>query len=612
MSWPTVVWAMGASACLTLSAIHLVIGLRRLTPANFLVFATGLAVATLAGFELALMKSPVPEEHARLLRWVHVPIAVIVICLVLFVWTHVWSGRRWLGWMAIGGRALCLVLNFLVQPNFNYSRISGVRPVRFLGETIFLTVGTVSPRGLLGLLSSFLLIAFLADATGAALRRRERRPTALVGASITVFMTFVALLTFFTMQGVLSLPFMISLCYLGVVAAMGYELGFDVIRVSQLGEELKASEVARRESEKRMSLAAAAAGVEFWHFDASTGEYWISEKGRSLRGFGREERIDAQHFFDSVHPEDREPLRAALESAIRKEEPFEGEYRVVGAGGETVWVASRGSVEAGPDGRRQLRGTSADVTRRKVAELEVVRNRLELAHLSRVTLLGELSGSLAHEINQPLAAILANAQAGQQILSGDGRNSEEIREIFADIVAADTRASEVIRRLRALLKKGEVELKPLRISEVVQDALDLLRSDLLYRRVNVFAQLPRDLPAAIGDRTQIQQVVVNLVTNACDAMDGNEDRERWLSVRAAAHDGGLLVAVGDRGPGFSAEESERLFDPFFTTKPHGLGLGLAVCRTIVSAHGGRLWAMNNPAGGATFQFTLRAQRAANE
>src|SRR5262249_30303752 len=160
MSWTTVVWAMGASACLTVSAIHLVIGLRRPAAANLLVFATGLAVAVLAAFELTLMKSPVPEERAWILQWAPGPLAALVVCLVLLVGPCVWSGRRWLGWRAIGLRLSPLVLNFLVDPIFNFSRITGVRPARFLGETVYLTAGTPSRRGLLGLSASLLLIAF--------------------------------------------------------------------------------------------------------------------------------------------------------------------------------------------------------------------------------------------------------------------------------------------------------------------------------------------------------------------------------------------------------------------------------------------------------------------
>ena len=604
MDWTTLVWAMGASACLTISSIHGVIGLRRRAAPNLLFFVQGLAVAALAVFEVLLMRSRSPEEHARLLRWMHLPIFVVVVCLVFFIWTYLGAGRKWLGWAAIAARSACLALNFLVSPNFNYSQISGVRPIRFLGETIFVTVGTLSLRGRLGQVATILLLLFLVDATWQVWTRGERRRAAIIGGSTIVFIFVASVLNALILAGTLPVPYMISLTYIGVIAAMSQELTFDVIRASELAQDLKASEAALRESERRMSLAAEAAGVEFWLFDTSSGEYAMSEKERALRGFARGERIDARRFFDSVHPDDRDRLHEGIERALRRGDPLELEYRVLAAGGETRWIAARGRVETGSDGRTRLRGVSADVTRRKTAELEVEKQQLELTHLSRVSLLGELSGSIAHEINQPLAAILANAEAGQQLLSGDGVNLEEVREILADIIAADTHAGEVIHRLRLLLKKGDVESRPLNVSEVLHDSLELLRNDLLNRRVNVFAELPSALPAVVGDRTQIQQVMVNLVTNACDAMGGNDVGERMLTIRAAADGAGVLVSIRDRGPGIPPESAERLFEPFFTTKPHGLGLGLAVCRTIVAAHGGKLWAANNPEGGATFHFTL--------
>ncbi len=220
-------------------------------------------------------------------------------------------------------------------------------------------------------------------------------------------------------------------------------------------------------------------------------------------------------------------------------------------------------------------------------------------------MLGELSGSLAHELNQPLTAILSNAQAAQRFLAqGDG-HLDEVREILGDIVEQDKHAGEVIRRLRRLLRKGEIELQPLPLSEVVGDALELMRSDLVNRGVAVTAELPADLPPAVGDRVQIQQVVLNLVANACDAMEGLEKHDRRLEVRTEANGAGSLrVSIADRGPGLTPEESERVFEPFFTTKAHGMGLGLTVCRTIVAAHGGELRASSNPEGGATFHFTV--------
>jgi C4-dicarboxylate-specific signal transduction histidine kinase len=246
-----------------------------------------------------------------------------------------------------------------------------------------------------------------------------------------------------------------------------------------------------------------------------------------------------------------------------------------------------------------------DITARKRAEAEAVRQRSELAHLSRVTMLGELSGSMAHELNQPLTAILSNAQAAQRFLAQDPIDLDEVRAILADIVEQDKRAGEVIRRLRMLLKKGEVQQQPLDVNDVVQDVLKLIRSDLQNHGVTARTALALDLPAVSGDRVQLQQVLLNLVMNACDAVNGNAPVDRRVVVRTElSAEEVVRVSVSDRGEGIAPGALEQVFAPFFTTKAQGLGLGLSVCRSIIAAHGGKLWAANNPDRGATFLFTL--------
>jgi C4-dicarboxylate-specific signal transduction histidine kinase len=306
-----------------------------------------------------------------------------------------------------------------------------------------------------------------------------------------------------------------------------------------------------------------------------------------------------------VHPEDRDGLRRAVEEAIRERGPFEREYRVRARDGALRWISARGRAEPLPDGGVVLRGASLDVTRRREAELEAARRRDELAHLSRATLLGELSGSLAHELNQPLTAILSNAQAAQRFLADGDARLEEVRQILGDIVTEDKRAGEVIRRLRLLLQKGEVQMQPLDVSELAAEVLGLVRSDLIRHGVAATTELPDGLPPALGDRVQIQQVILNLVTNACDAMSSVSPGERRLLVRAEPANGaGVRLSVADRGVGLPPGGADRVFEPFFTTKAEGMGLGLSVCRTIIAAHGGRLWATSNPDRGATFHFTL--------
>jgi two-component system sensor kinase FixL len=242
---------------------------------------------------------------------------------------------------------------------------------------------------------------------------------------------------------------------------------------------------------------------------------------------------------------------------------------------------------------------------RKQGELEAQRLRQDLTHIGRVSAMGELTASLAHELNQPLTAILSNAQAAQRLLAADPVNLEEIREILNDIVADDKRAGEVIHRLRALIKKGDLEYAPLDLNEVVSEVAWLVRSDVVFRNVSMSLELAPDLPRVRGDRVQLQQVVLNLVLNGLEAMREPGAGERTLVIRTA-RDGaaGVEVAVQDSGIGIDEQEVDRMFRPLYTTKPEGLGMGLAIARTIVDAHGGRLGAANNVHGGATFRFTV--------
>ncbi len=237
----------------------------------------------------------------------------------------------------------------------------------------------------------------------------------------------------------------------------------------------------------------------------------------------------------------------------------------------------------------------------------VQKQRNELAHLSRVTMLGELSGTLAHELNQPLAAILSNAQAALRFLAQDATALDDVRDILKDIVGDDKRASEVIQRLRLLLRKDEVQHQPLEMNEVVQDVLKLVRSDLASRNVAVNIDLSSELPAVIGDLVLLEQVLLNLIFNGCDAMaDAEPDEHRRLHIHTLWNGEAVQVSVRDQGRGIALDDMQRLFEPFFTTKPQGMGLGLAICRNIITAHNGQLWATNNADCGASFYFTLPA------
>jgi signal transduction histidine kinase len=232
--------------------------------------------------------------------------------------------------------------------------------------------------------------------------------------------------------------------------------------------------------------------------------------------------------------------------------------------------------------------------------------RLQLTHLSRVAMLGEMSGGLAHELNQPLTAILSNAQAAQAFIANKAIDDAELLEILRDIISAEQRAGEVILRLRALFKRGESLMQPLDANEVVREVLSLAHGDLATRSIGAELELAPGLPAVRGDRIQLQQVMLNLIMNASEAMGDAASEERRLTIRTLATDGMVHVSFADRGPGFDPVLHDQLFEPYYTTKAQGLGLGLSISRSIIAAHGGRLWGVGTRGRGATFHMSLPA------
>jgi len=307
-----------------------------------------------------------------------------------------------------------------------------------------------------------------------------------------------------------------------------------------------------------------------------------------------------------LHPDDREEFQRVLSKALAGGITYESEYRLVLADGQARWISSHGRVEFDAHGRAVLlRGASRDISGQKQAQFEAQLLRQEVAHAGRVSMMGQLAAALAHEINQPLSAILRNAEAAEIFMEEASPDLDEIRAIVADIRKDDERAGSVIERMRSMLRRQELDTRPLDVGELVGSVLALLKADSAERHIRLDVKVPQDLPFVLGDRVHIQQVLLNLIINGMDAIDGSESQDRCVTVIAVADTTrAVQIAVSDTGSGIPPEKLAIVFEPFFTTKTKGMGMGLPICRSIIEAHGGRFWAENNPANGATFRFTV--------
>jgi two-component system, LuxR family, sensor kinase FixL len=321
----------------------------------------------------------------------------------------------------------------------------------------------------------------------------------------------------------------------------------------------------------------------------------------SILGYSREE-LSVRQFFDFVHPDDLAGTREVVSRLASQQEVIHFENRYRCKDGTYRWLEWT-SAPAG----ELIYAAARDITERLKEEFEARQHREELAHVARVAMMGELTTSLAHEISQPLTAILSNAEAAKRFLSQASPDISEVRQILEDIIRDDRRASQVIQKVRALVRKEKPRQEFLNLNEVIREIVTLIRGESLLQGLSIAMELAPDLQMTRGDRIQLQQVVLNLILNSAAAMRTIPSGQRKMIVRTAMQDSGTVRAsVTDFGTGIDENNIDRLFEPFYTTKPEGLGMGLSISQTIINAHGGAMEACNNREGGATFAFTLPA------
>jgi signal transduction histidine kinase len=376
--------------------------------------------------------------------------------------------------------------------------------------------------------------------------------------------------------------------------------------LQQANERLQAEMAERQTRQELLEFANRAAGISAFNWDIKR------DVVTTLVGDEPNHGIDPNQdggsyatWTRSIHPEDRPPIESALRRAFQTGELFT-ECRTIWPDGSVHWLLEVGRVifdaEGGPARLVELR---MDTTERKRAEAALREAAAELAHVTRVTTMGELTATIAHEVNQPLTAVAANANACLRWLAGDAPNLDEACASAQRIIRDAHRASEVIGRVRGLLTRTPPTGVALDVNDIVEETAALVRGEAQRRQTSVTTDLAARLRPVVGDRVQLQQVLLNLIMNGIEAMGAVTERPRRLVIRTGQSEANsLVVTVQDCGTGIDPEHAQRLFEPFFSTKPDGLGMGLSVCRTIVERHGGRLWVVPNAGFGATFHVSL--------
>jgi PAS domain S-box-containing protein len=710
--------------------IHLLVwGRERRSWGNLFFSVTVFSVIGLVVLEMVSMHTESPEVFGATFRWAHFFYGVGVWASLGFVQFYFGTGRLWLLALALGLRFCAVVANFTTGQNLHVAAIHSLQKINFLGEQVsIMGEWTGNPWVRLGQLAALFQIAYVVDASFRLWRKgspESRRRALTVGVSLSFFMIFAAAQSALVTRGTLRLPFLVSLPFLGMVLAMGYELSRDVLRAAQLARELG-------EEERRLDLAAQAGGMGMWRWDVANDQVWMNEKGRSLFGFAPQDKPNAERFRSRIHSEDREAVRAVAAKALPVGADYETEYRVVLPDGAIRWLRSRGRVELGADGKPfRVHGVSFDVTEpklserallesemrfrtvadaapvliwmsgpdklctffnkgwldftgrkleqelgngwaegvhredfdrclniyknsfdarqpftmeyrlrrndgeyrwvldsgtprfsddgaflgyigscidiagRKQAELEHERQNMELARVGRVAVMGELAASLAHEVNNPIGAMVANASAGQRLIATGKVEIGELNDLLADIAADGRRAGEIVHGIRNMVRKGKERRSLIEINDTIQDLLRIIHAEAVGRDVAVVTEIDSNGCRVVADPVQLLQVLLNLTMNGFEAMSVIRSNARRLIIRAGRNGNGeICISVRDSGPGFPGGLVEQLFEPFFSTKAEGTGMGLAIARSIIEALGGTLSGENCEDGGACFTVCL--------
>jgi PAS domain S-box-containing protein len=602
VSYLTVIYAMLAGMALTIGAVHLIIwGGNRQRKAYLFSAGMALAACVQALVEMLIALTSVPEHMGNLIRWGNFSVGITLLCMVWFVRMYLSAGRSWLLWSITGLWALGLVINFSSPTGLTFTEIYAVERLNTLwGEPLHQVVGTTNPWKFLADLASLLITIFVIDASRTAWRRGSRHAAAVIGGSITFFIVVAGIHTPLVDAGIFRTPTIISAAFLAILAAMSYEIARDVSRSRALLEKVHGGQLRLQsmfETVRLLVLDIDSEGIVCY-----ANPFFLNWRALKL------EEVIGRPATDFIVPRIFNPIFEGMRQKADFHTPLEARWNAQDRNGEDRQLALTALRMDNSESRfAGVLCVAADITQELETNRTLARTRLQLDRLMRSNLLGEFASSLAHELNQPLAAILANAQVARRYLTQDPLKLDQALEVIDGIVQDDRRAAALIKQLRALVHHDEVRRENLDLTRVLDDTLALLTREFENQEIKLELDCPPSDLFIQACRIEIQQVLLNLILNAVQALEDWPIEQRRISIRVSSRNQTVQVNIQDAGPGLPAEELESVFSAFHTGNNGNMGLGLTICRRIIEAHGGSISAANGHGHGAVFSFSLPLQ-----
>ena len=599
MSWLTVIWSICAGLCFMLGLLHLLLWIKNRNNTSYLL-STIMAISAGAGaiIELALLQTTAIQTYSELLQLEVTFIYLLLISLVWLVSIQLDSYQRWLAGVIIAIWSVALIVNFVSPGSLVYEQVEEINRSRsFWGEFYSVGSGPANPWNLLANIGVVLIIIYVIINSMKAWQRGEQRRAVRLGGSIVVFMLLAGTHSMLVDNGIINTPYMVSFFYLAIILAMSYELVSQAIQAPLLALEVEANQKRWQDLLENVQLAVIA----------------VNSKGmityanpylQNLTGY-TEDELAQKHATMLLPDAEQKVLQDRLQQALESGPRPHSQWRIKCATGEERHLSWSSIRQFDTDGSvAGLVSIGSDITEQIKAQLDLQHTQLEMERMARVNIMGELASTMAHELNQPLAAILSNAQAARRMLASNKLEHNEFVEILDDIVRDDKRASEVIHGLRALLRRGEISRELFPVNDCLNEVLRLLKGELDANNIKLQLDIAAELPALYANRVEIQTVMINLIMNAIGIQSNNAEHDRFVHILIGLSDGMIKIEINDNGPGIKPDEIDKIFQPFFTTRRDGMGMGLALSRRIIEAHSGSIKVENQPTGGAKFIFSI--------